>query len=293
MREKPNSMSIRNSLAKIYIRLFFRENDDDFDSLKTQKELSLPEPPKSLRPRCEKVEIGEAKSFWIDKQNASRGVLVYLHGGAFYFGPVKEHWHYIARISRMAQMAALVIDYRMSPLSPFPDGFSDIIETVTNLDLPGDWFFVGDSSGGGMCVSAFFKLRELNAKLPKKLILLSPWLDATLQNPAIDLNKREDAMMTVGRLSKAAVEYAANDDLKNPLISPIFGNIEGLPPVLLQIGTADLLLWDCRKFYLKCLDAGVDVRYEEYPSAFHDFMMLSLLPEAGRALKSQVEFLLD
>lgn len=190
-------------------------------------------------------------------------------------------------------MSALVIDFRMSPQNPFPAGFDDIIETVTNLDLPANLFFVGDSSGGGMCVSSVFRLKELNARLPKKLILLSPWLDATLENPAIELNKHEDAFMTVGRLAKAASEYATNDDLKNPLISPMFGALEGLPPMLIQTGTADLLLWDCRKFYLKCLDAGIDVKYEEYPNAFHDFMMLSFLPEAKRALKSQVEFLLS
>lgn len=285
-------MSLQNEIAKIYVRLVFREKDEDFDSLKTQKELSLPEPPKSIRSRCERVETGSAKSFWIDRENAERGVLVYLHGGAFYFGPVKEHWQYIARISRLAQMAALVIDYRMSPQNPFPAALNDILETVTKLDLPQNWFFVGDSSGGGMCVSAFLKLKEQNAaRLPKKLILLSPWLDATLENPAIELNKHEDAMMTVGRLSKAAGEYAVNDDLKNPLISPMFGALKGLPPTLIQIGTADLLLWDCRKFYLKCLEVGINVQYEEYPKAFHDFMMLSFLPEAKRALKSQVEFL--
>lgn len=283
-------MSLQNEIAKIYVRLVFRE-DGEFDSLKTQRELSLPEPPKNIAERCEKLEIGAVKSFWIDKENAKNGVLVYLHGGAFYFGPVKEHWQYISQISRQAQMAALVIDYRMSPQHPFPAALDDIAEVVTNLDLPQNWFFVGDSSGGGMCVSMFFKLKESGAKLPKKLMLLSPWLDATLQNPAIDLNKHEDAMMTVERLLNAAREYCANDNPKNPLISPMLGSIEGLPPILLQIGTADLLLWDSRKFYLKCLDAGVNIKYEEYPNAFHDFMMLGFLPEAKKALKSQVEFL--
>lgn len=286
-------MSLQNEIAKIYVRLVFREKDEDFDSLKTQRKFSLPEPLKSIRPRCEPVEIGGAKSFWIDRQNAARGVLVYLHGGAFYFGPVKEHWQYIAHISRLAQMAALVIDFRMAPQNPFPAAIEDIIETVTNLDLPANWFFVGDSSGGGMCVSSVFRLREFGARLPKKLILLSPWVDATLGNPAIELNKHDDAFMTVGRLAKAAAEYSAGGDLKNPLISPMFGALEGLPPTLIQIGTADLLLWDCRKFYLKCLEAGVDVKYEEYPNAFHDFMMLSFLPEAKQALKSQVEFLMS
>ena len=82
-------MSWQNTLAKIYLRYFVRE-EKEFDSLKTQKELSLPEPPKNLAARCEKLEIGEARGFWIDKKCAEKGVLVYLHGGAFYFGPVKR-----------------------------------------------------------------------------------------------------------------------------------------------------------------------------------------------------------
>jgi acetyl esterase/lipase len=283
-------MSLQNALAKVYLRLFVRK-ENEFDSLKTQKELSLPEPPRRIAKRCEKIKIGEVNAFWIDKKNAKRGVLVYLHGGAFYFGPVKEHWQYIAKISRMSQMAALMIDYHMSPKHPFPSGLDDIIEVVEHLNLPPDWFFLGDSSGSGMCVAATFKLRELNKSLPKKLILMSPWVDVTLQNPAIQLNKHEDAMMTVERLLNAASEYTINDNPKNPLISPMFGDVEGLPPTLIQIGTADLLLWDCRKFYMKCLDAGVDVKYEEYPNTFHDFMMAGFLPEAKKALKSQTEFL--
>ena len=283
-------MSIRNSLAKIYVRLVFRE-DGEFDSLKTQKELSLPEPPKSYAKRCEKIEIGDAKGFWIDKHNTKNGVLVYLHGGAFYFGPVKEHWEYIAKISQMTEMAALVIDFKLSPQHPFPLGFNDIIEMVSNVDLPENWFFLGDSSGAGMAVAATFKLKKLNKPVPKKIILMSPWLDCTLQNPAINLNKHTDPMMTVERLSNAAREYAINDNLQTPLISPMFADITGLPPTLIQMGTADLLLWDCRKFYLKCLDAKIDVQYEEYPDSFHDFMMLGFLPEAQKALKSQKEFL--
>lgn len=285
-------MSLRNELAKIYVRRVFHK-EDEFDALKTQAELSLPLPPKSLAARCEQVTIGSAKAVWIDREHAARGVLVYLHGGAFYFGPVREHWQYIAQISRLARMAALVIDFRMSPQNPFPDGFDDIIEVVTTAELPPEWFFVGDSSGGGMAVSAAFRLREINAKMPKKMILLSPWVDVTLKNPAIHLNKHEDPMMTVERLSSAAREYAGEHDPKDPLISPMFGELAGLPPLLIQIGTADLLLWDCRKFYLKCLDAGADVTYEEYPSAFHDFMMLGFLPEAKKAVRSQVAFLAD
>jgi len=282
-------MSLLVKIAKFYVRLVFREGE--YNPLKTQKDFNVPEPPRGIAKRCERLERDDIKAFWIDKANAGRGVLVYLHGGAFYFGPVKEHWDYFGRICRESGMAGLLIDYGFAPQNPFPVGLNEIIDIVTSTDLPANWFFLGDSSGAAMAVSATFKLREIGAGVPKKLVLMSPWVDATLNNPDIDLNKHEDVMMTVERLSGAAADYAGANDRTDPLISPTFGDLVGLPPILIQMGTADLLLADCRKFYQKCVDAGVDVKYEEFPEAFHDFMMLSVLPEARRAIRSQVEFL--
>ncbi len=282
-------MSILVEIAKLYVRLVFR--DGEYNALKTQRDFNVPDPPRRIARRCEKLEHDKIPGFWIDKANEHRGVLVYLHGGAFYFGPVKEHWDYFARICKQTQMAGLLIDYGFAPQNPFPVGLNEVVDLVTTVDLPANWFFLGDSSGAGMVVSSVFKLRDLNRPLPKKLVLMSPWVDVTLQNPDIELNKHEDVMMTVERLSGAARDYVSDADPADPLISPMFGDLTGLPPTLIQMGTSDLLLSDCRKFYQKCLDAGVDVSYEEVPGAFHDFMMLSILPEAKRALRSQAAFL--
>lgn len=283
-------MSIQNTVAKLYVRFVFRD-DGEFDALKTQKQFNVPDPPGGIARRSEKLNLDEVRAFWIDKTNADRGVLVYLHGGAFYFGPVKEHWQYLARICKMTQMAGLMIDYGIAPQCPFPVGLNQIVELVRNLDLPENWSFLGDSSGAAMAISAVFELRKVSEKMPRKLILMSPWLDLTLKNPGIELNKHQDVMMTVERLSNAAAAYVGNADATNPMISPMFGDLTGLPPTLIQMGTADLLLTDCRKFYKQCADAGVDVKYEEFPDSFHDFMMLSFLPEAKKALRSQATFL--
>jgi acetyl esterase/lipase len=283
-------MSIQNTLAKLYVRFVFRD-DGEFDSLKTQRQFNIADPPGGIARRTQIYESDELRAFWIDRQNAHRGVLVYLHGGAFYFGPVKEHWQYIARISKMTGMAAIMVDYGIAPQNPYPRGLDEIITLVSGADLTENWFFLGDSSGAAMAVSAVFRLRELGQRRPKKLILMSPWVDVMLENPAIALTERDDCMMSVKRLSTAAREYVGSADPRDPLISPMFGDLAGLPPVLIQMGTADLLLWDCRKFYMKCLDAGLSVQYEEYRGAFHDFMMLSFLPEAKRALRSQALFL--
>jgi monoterpene epsilon-lactone hydrolase len=283
-------MSLLMSVAKLYARIVFRK-EDETDSIGTQKKLSLPHPPRHHAPRCRKTRINDVSCVWIDEANAKNGVLVYLHGGIYYFGPVKEHWDYIADMSKRTKMAALVIDYGMAPQRPFPAGIDDIVKVVSAADLPGNWFFLGDSSGAAMAVGAVFKLKENGGILPKKLMLMSPWMDITLENPDIKLNEHEDPMMTVKRMLTAAREYAGQVDLKDPLISPMFGDLNGLPPILIQIGTSDLLLWDAREFHQKCLDAGVEAVYEEYPHGFHDFMMLGFLPESKKALQSQADFL--
>jgi epsilon-lactone hydrolase len=282
-------MSLLVKIAKLYVRLVFR--DGEYNALKTQRSFNVPDPPRGIAKRCELLEGSDVRAFWIDKANSDRGVLVYLHGGAFYFGPVKEHWDYFGHICKKTGMAGLLTDYGFAPQRPFPIGMNEIVDLVSTLDLPPNWFFLGDSSGAGMAVSATFKLRELNKSLPKKLVLMSPWVDVTLENPDIETKKHDDVMMTVERLAGAARDYVGDADPRDPLISPTFGDLAGLPPMLIQTGTADLLFPDCQKFYQKCVEAGVDVQYEEFPDAFHDFMMLSILPEAKRAIKSQVEFL--
>lgn len=283
-------MSIRMALAKLYVRLVFRD-EGPFDAAKTQKQFNRPEPPRGIAKRCRKIEIDGVSSFWIDEENKANGVLVYLHGGAFYFGPVKEHWDYFGQITKRTGMAGLMVDYRLAPQHAYPAALDDIVNGVIKSDLPDRWFFLGDSSGGGTAAAAFFRLKEQGETVPKKIIMMSPWIDAALENPDIKLNEHEDVMMTVKRLSSAARVYLPDGDLKNPEISPIYRSLKGLPPVLIQMGTADLLLADCRKLQQKCLEEGVDVQYEETAGAFHDFMMLPFLPEAQKAIRSQVEFL--
>lgn len=283
-------MSLLNTIAKLYIRLTFRD-DGEFDPLRTQRELNVPGPPRKIVERCEPLDDAPVRAFWIDRHNAATGVLVYLHGGAFYFGPVKEHWEYLGRISKMTGMAGIMVDYGIAPQNPFPAGLNEIVELVTHLKLPKRWYFLGDSSGAAMAVSATFELAESDETLPDGLILMSPWFDLNLDNPQIKLNEYEDPMMTVKRLSSAARIYAAGTNMTDPRLSPIFGDVSVLPPTLIQMGTSDLLLSDCRKFHRKCLVAGVDVVYEEFAAAFHDFMMLNILPEARRAIRSQVNFL--
>jgi acetyl esterase/lipase len=161
-------MSILMSIARLYARAVYRKADE-LDSLATQKKLSLPCPPRKFAGRCRPDSIGDVKVVWVDEQNAKNGVLVYLHGGAYYFGPVKEHWDYIATISARTQMAALMIDYRMAPLYPFPHSIEDVLRVIENVP-PANWCLLGDSSGAAMAVATALKLKEAGKGLPRKII---------------------------------------------------------------------------------------------------------------------------
>jgi acetyl esterase/lipase len=283
-------MSLRNEIAKLYARYVFHE-EGPFDPLETQVKFNVPDPPKGIAVRCELANPGGVRSYWVDKQNSGRGLLVYLHGGAFYFGPVKEHWQYIAAICRRTQMAGLMVDYSLAPQSVYPQPLDEIARVIETLEPDDNWAILGDSSGAAFALSVVRRLHRMNMPTPAKLVLMSPWLDITLKNPAIKLTEKDDVMMTVERLSNAARAFTGEADAADPDISPMFAQCDGLPSMLLQIGTADLLLWDCRRYYIKCLEAGADIIYEEYPRAFHDFMMLGFLPEARRALDSQADFI--
>ena len=286
-------MSLLNEIAKIYLRKGKRKDEREDLSFEKKQSGNVSEPPTKFvkRGEFEKVEIEGVKAFWFNKKNQNRGVLVFLHGGSYISGPYKVHWEYFADMCQRMEMAGILIDYKLAPQNPFPSGLNDVITVLKTLNLQ-NYYLLGDSAGGGLTVAVCYKLNELGEPMPKKIILMSGWFDVTGDNPAIQLNVESDPMLLYKNLKICGNWYAGEQNPKDPLISPIYGDVSILPPTLIQIGTKDLLLWDNRKFYLKCLEVGIEVRYEEYENTFHDFMLVGYLKEAKKARKSQVEFLL-
>jgi monoterpene epsilon-lactone hydrolase len=292
-------MSIQNTLVKAFLRLTNYKKKQERLSFEEKQAENLPEPPVGMADKFawETVAVDDAKAVWLGPENKPNGVLVYLHGGSYISGAFKEQWQYLADLCGRTKMAALLIDYKLAPQNPFPAGLDDVLNIVETLsitgDLPEKWFLLGDSAGAGLAVAVFYELREAGISLPKKMILMAGWFDLTVETPEIRQHSGIDPMFSFKKHIESANSYVGREDPKNPLISPLFGDVRNLPPTLMQCGTADLLVWENRRFYQKCLDASVDVRYEEYPNLFHDFMMIGFLPEARKARQSQAEFLLN
>ncbi len=291
-------MSLQNIFAKTFLRVTNYKKRMEKRTFEERQAENLPKPPENITAKLswETVEVEGSRAVWLSKENAPNGVLVYLHGGSYNAGAFKEQWQYLAEISEKTRMAALLIDYKLAPQNPFPAGLDDvliILETLSAIgDLPEKWFLLGDSAGAGLAAAAFYELRDAEISLPKKIILMAGWFDLTMSSPEIRQNPSIDPMLSFERMVESAKVYVGGEDAKNPLVSPLFGDVRAFPPTLMQCGTADLLVSENRRFYQKCLAAGIDVKYEEYTGLFHDFMMVAFLPEAKKARQSQIEFLL-
>lgn len=258
------------------------------------KSLSSPFPPEAIRKICDTEIIAHEsiKGFWLNRKNAAAGTLVYLHGGGFTYGPIDFQWEYIAQMSITSGMAALVIDYKKLPQFPFPVGLDEIVSllsTFINTQTITRYFILGDSAGGNLALATCFQLHKTKIRLPEKLVLMSPLVDVST-SPSENKN---DPTISKKLLDKITAAYCLHHDRTDPLLSPIYGDLKILPPILLQAGTRELLLDDFRRFQTKCLEQNVRIQYEEYAGMIHVFPTMNFLPEAKKAQASQLKFLLE
>lgn len=225
----------------------------------------------------------------------TENVIVYLHGGLYVAGITSRHWEYLSRMCAETGSTGLMVDYRLAPENVYPAAVADVVRVLTTLtESHGaeNLILMGDSAGGGLSVACTLKLRDTGRPLPAKLVLLSPWLDVTMQNPSIRPLEKKDRLMALPGTIEAGLLYAGDTDPTTPYISPVYADLTGLPPILLQIGAHEILMPDCRVFRDKALAEGVDLTYQEYPNMFHIWMLLfSVMPDAEEAVEAAKGFI--
>jgi acetyl esterase/lipase len=211
--------------------------------------------------------------------------VVYLHGGGYVGEIDAAHWRVCRRICTLVPARVAVPIYPLAPgataVTTVPTA-ADIVEDL--LQVTGDDSFVtlmGDSAGGGMALAVAQELRDRGAGAPR-LILIAPWLDVTMTYENLDEAATRDPMLSIARLRKAGEFYAGDLGLKDPRVSPLYGDLRGLGPITVFVGTRDLLLYDSRRLRDLAQAEGVQVTYYEEEELIHVWPILPL-PEARRA----------
>ena len=219
--------------------------------------------------------------------------IFYLHGGAYVEQPYLMHWHLLDRLVKQANAQVIVPLYPKAPVHHHQESFDKLLLLYIDLlktSEPQHLICMGDSAGGGLALAFSQLLAQQHISQPKNLILLSPWLDLSMENPEIQALEKKDPLLQKEYLIAMGKAWAGETDMHDPLLSPIYGNLRGLPKTSLFIGTHELFLADARKFRAQALSRGVTIDYHEYPKMNHDFLLFPI-PEAKKALQEIVEII--
>ncbi|MDJ0904488.1 MAG: alpha/beta hydrolase [Woeseiaceae bacterium] len=243
-----------------------------------------------------RTEFAGMRSEWLTPQAPARGkAMLYLHGGAYVFGNCTTHRQLVSYVARSCGVRALVIEYRLAPENPFPAAIDDSLAAYRALRDdgygPGDIVLAGDSAGGGLVMALLLSLRDAGEEMPAGAVLLSPWLDLTASGESMTTRAKRDPWFKPPDMPIIASYYCAEDEYRNPLVSPVFANVEGLPPIYIQVGDDEILLSDSTRIAGNIEAAGGDVTLEVWPDMFHVFQVfVHQMPESRAAIDKLVPF---
>ncbi|MCA8928351.1 MAG: alpha/beta hydrolase [Alphaproteobacteria bacterium] len=247
----------------------------------------MPPPPEAV---VETVTVAGCAAEWVSAPgaNPNRQVL-YLHGGGYVIGSPHSHRNLAYNISKAIDGRCLVVDYRMGPEDPFPAAVEDAVAAwqwmLDQGGNPARMAIMGDSAGGGLTIATQVALRDRGLRLPACSVPISPWTDLEGSGETIKSKAAEDPMVAEEGLHWFADLYRAGADVRDPLVSPLYADLSGLPPMLIQVGSAEILLSDATRVADKAKSAGVDVTlevWERMPHVWHLFQ--PMLSEAGDAI---------
>ena len=257
--------------------------------------LSLPVP-SIVEP--ERVDVDGVRGEWVDVSSGmNKGrVMLYLHGGGYFFGSAHSHRPLIWRFSALSSLKVLAIDYRQLPDFPYPAPLDDAFTAYQWLLKQGykaeNIVIGGDSAGGNLTLVMMQKIKEQRLPMPSCLILLSPWGDMSCEGESFRTNEHKDPMIPSKLLRFLSKRYVGDQDPLDPFLSPVYGDYQGFPPMLLYVGSTEVLRDDARRIASKAEDAGVFVEYKEWEKMPHVFPILATyLPEGKRAVREMAVFI--
>lgn len=240
--------------------------------------------------------VGEMSCEWVRVKRPRRKdrVILYCHGGGYSTGSAVYARTITSRLAEGTSMDVFCFNYRLAPEHPWPAALEDGLKAWDRLMFLGygakNVIVAGDSAGGNLALCLTLKLKEEGRILPGGLVLLSPWTDLTASGKSYQSREAVDPILNREYLERMTDNYAAGQDLKNPYISPLFGDPAGFPPVYIQVGDNEMLLSDSTSLYKKLRKAGVSAGIDVYKGMWHVFQM-SPFKTAWEAMEKIAEFI--
>ena len=235
-------------------------------------------------------------SEWIIPKNALENKLIfYVHGGGYVSGSCNDHRSLVSKIALNSGITTLLYEYGLAPENPFPTALDDSLN-IYNAVLekgyqPKDIVVMGESAGGGLCLALLLLLRDKSIQLPSAAVAISPWTDLSCSSETY-LTKNKVSLAPLNSWNVFSHYYVAKSDVRDPYISPLFGDLKGLPPLFINAGNSDELFDDAKKFADKAKQAGVDVFFREGKGMVHCYpLMAPFFPEATEAINEIVKFI--
>ena len=247
--------------------------------------------------KCDPVSAGGVKAEWISAPGAIPGrVVLYLHGGGYVVGSIKTHRDLMGRVARAAKARVLGLDYRLAPEHPFPAAVDDSVAAyrwMLQQDLsPSRIAVAGDSAGGGLVVATLVAIRDAKLPMPATGVCLSPWVDLEGIGESMKTRAHADPVVQREGLTQMAAAYLGGKDARTPLAAPLYADLKGLPPLLIQVGDAETLLDDSNRLAQRARAAGVEVKLEVWPEMIHVFQLFAgFLPEGQQAVDGIGQYL--
>ena len=242
--------------------------------------------------KVEHVSAPAAPAEWLRPPAAEPGrVVLYLHGGGYVIGSPRSHRHLAAAIAGAAGASALLLDYRLAPEHPFPAAVEDATAAyrwlLEQAIAPGRIVIAGDSAGGGLTVATLLALREAHVPLPAAGVCISPWVDLTCSGASYGTKADVDPIVRRAGVEEMAQAYLGPTLPRTPLASPLFADLRGLPPLLIHVGSDEVLLDDAVQLAARARAAGVETTLEVYERMIHVWhWFLPMLDEAQTAVEA-------
>ncbi|WP_206954400.1 alpha/beta hydrolase [Trinickia acidisoli] len=249
---------------------------------------------------CERAADAPLRGEWLERTaDLARGApvrtILYCHGGGYYFCSPASHRPLVFGLATRSGARTFSLDYRLAPEHPFPAALDDALAAYRRLlaeGTPADSIVIaGDSAGGGLALATLVALRDARDPLPAAGVLFSPWTDLAATGGTLQSNDGIDPMFCGAAIGRAAKLYVGDADPTHPYLSPLYADFSGLPPLLIQASSTEVLLDDARRVAERAHAAGVAVQFEVWPKMPHGWHLWTpFVPEAKQALEGAAQF---